>query len=130
MRNITMLVIIGIVVLIVGALVYANSGSTSSSENSVDSVAKAQNGNAQKITLSMKNYNYYPSTIKVKGGVPVEITLDSSIGGCYRSFNINDFGVHAYSSSPAQKITFTPTKKGTFRFACSMGMGTGTIIVE
>lgn len=88
------------------------------------------NGNVQKITISMKNYNYYPTTITVKEGMPVEITLDNSVGGCYRSFNSPALGVSQYSNSPSQKITFTPNKKGTFEFACSMRMGRGTIIVE
>jgi len=96
---------------------------------------KSTTGNAigsdsiQKITLSMKG-NYSPNTINVKSGVPVEITLDSSVSGCYRSFNIPELGISKYSSSPSDTITFTPNQKGTFRFQCSMGMGTGTIIVE
>ena len=32
--------------------------------------------------------------------------------------------------TPTDYVEFTPTKKGTFGFACSMGMGTGTLIVE
>src|SRR3989339_690282 len=83
----------------------------------------------QKITLSMKG-NYYPNTINVKSGIPVEITLDSSVRGCYRSFSIPKLDVSKYSSSPTDTIKFTPNEKGTFRFQCSMGMGTGTIIVE
>ena len=90
----------------------------------------AGNNDAQKITLSMKNYNYYPNTIKVMEGIPVEITLDNSVGGCFRSFVIKDFGVSVYSKTPEEKINFIPNKKGTFRFSCAMGMGTGTLIVE
>ena len=86
-------------------------------------------GNIQKITLSMKG-NYYPNTINVKQGVPVEITLDSSVRGCYRSFNIRELGVSKYSSGPSDTIKFTPNKKGSFEFACGMRMGTGTIIVD
>jgi len=85
---------------------------------------------SQKITLGMKNYNYYPNTIKVKEGKEVEITLDKSVGGCYRNFNIPQFGVSERSSNPAQTIKFTPTQKGTFSFRCGMGMGTGVLIVE
>ena len=83
----------------------------------------------QKITLSMKG-NYYPNTIKVKSGAPVEITLDSSVRGCYRSFSIPGLGVSKYLSGLSDTIEFTPNQKGTFRFQCSMGMGTGTLIVE
>lgn len=87
-------------------------------------------GEVQEITLGIKNYNYYPNTITVKAGQPVSLTLDNSVVGCYRSFVIKELGVSKYTKSPSDTINFTPTKKGTFRFACSMGMGTGTIIVE
>lgn len=88
------------------------------------------NKETQKITLSFKNYNYYPNTITVKENIPVEITLDNSITGCFRTIVIKDLGVYASSNNPSQKITFTPNKKGSFIFACSMHMGTGTINVE
>ncbi|MDP1729562.1 MAG: cupredoxin domain-containing protein [archaeon] len=87
-------------------------------------------GEIQKITLSYKNYNYYPNTITVEADKPVEITLDDSIRGCFRSFTIRDLGVNSYSQNPSEKIKFNPTKKGSFIFACSMHMGTGTIIVK
>ncbi|MDP2925127.1 MAG: cupredoxin domain-containing protein [Nanoarchaeota archaeon] len=95
-----------------------------------DSPNTSINNEIQKITLSFKDYNYYPNTLKVKLGVPVEITLDSTIRGCFRSFNIRSLGISGHSSNPSQKITFTPNKKGSFEFACSMRMAYGTIIVE
>lgn len=95
-----------------------------------NTISENQENQLQKITLSFKNNNYYPRTITVKHGIPVEITLDSSIGGCYRSFNIQSLGVNQYSATPAQTITFTPSQKGNFEFACGMHMGTGTITVE
>lgn len=82
------------------------------------------------ITITLKDYNYYPNTIKLKKGVPVELTLDNSIQGCLRTFTIKDLGVYKSSNSPDDKIEFTPNKTGKFEFACSMHMGYGTIIVE
>jgi plastocyanin domain-containing protein len=84
----------------------------------------------QKITLSIKDGNYYPQTITVKANETVRIYLDSSVTGCYRSFTINQLGLSKYLEYPTDYLEFTPIKKGTFRFACSMGMGTGTLIVE
>jgi len=115
-----------VIIIIIGAVFVAffmsgNTGSSSTTSGSADS---------QKVNIGMKNGNYYPQIIKVKVGQPVSITLDSSVTGCYRGFNIRDLGVSAVSRSPSQTIDFTPTKTGTFRFACSMGMGTGTIVVE
>ncbi len=88
------------------------------------------NGDFQKIILSVKNLNYYPNTITVKEGIPVRIYLDSSVTGCLRSFTIRDFGIAKYLKTPNDYVEFTPNKKGSFRFACSMGMGTGTLVVE
>lgn len=88
------------------------------------------NGNVQKVVLGIKDYNYYPNTVTVKEGKPVRIYLDSSVTGCLRSFTIKDFGVAKNLPTPNDYVEFTPNKKGTFRFACSMGMGTGTLIVE
>jgi len=87
-------------------------------------------GDFQKVVLGVKNLNYYPNTITVQYGKPVRIYLDSSVSGCLRSFTIRDFGVTKYLKTPSDYVEFTPNKKGTFRFACSMGMGTGTLIVE
>lgn len=84
----------------------------------------------QKINLGFKDYNYYPNTIKVNANQPVEITLDSSVRGCFRNFNIRSLGISEYSSAPSQTIIFTPDKKGSFEFACGMRMAYGTIIVE
>ena len=117
------LTIILISLFIFGVLIYffAFSGS---------STGKVISDQVQKVNIGMKDYNYYPTTITVKEGQPVEITLDNSVGGCYRSFNIPQFGISQYSSSSSDKIIFTPTQKGTFQFRCGMGMGRGTIIVQ
>ena len=60
---------------------------------------------------------------------PVRIYLDASVRGCYRSFTVKSFGVAKNLRTPEDYVEFTPDKEGTFGFACSMGMGTGKIIV-
>ena len=94
------------------------------------STTNVVNGETQKVVLSMKDLNYYPNEIRVKAGQPVSISLDESITGCLRSFTIKELGVSKYVRTSQETIDFTPTKKGTFRFACVMGMGYGKIIVE
>jgi len=113
------IIVVSIVVLVIfGFLIYFVSSRSASSTDT------------QKVIISMKNGNYYPNTITVKANQPVEITLDSSVGGCYRSFVIPQFGVNKNSQNSGDKITFTPTEKGTFQFRCGMGMGRGILIVE
>lgn len=118
--------IIGIVVLIaiIGGFFYFNSS------GSVSGNAVSGSGNAQKIVLSFQNGNYYPNTITVKSGQPVQISLDSSVRGCYRTFTIRQLGIVKNLASPGDYVEFTPSQPGTYRFACGMGMGTGTMIVE
>ena len=109
-----------------GFFLFGNSGANATG-NVVNDDA---DGNFQKVVLGVKNYNYYPNTVTVKEGVPVRIYLDNSVVGCLRSFTIKDFGIAKNLPTPADYVEFTPNKKGTFGFACSMGMGTGTLIVE
>jgi len=120
--------ILMVFLLIVGFGVILMKSSGSASGNAV--IGGEGSGNTQEVTLSFKNYNYYPNTVTVNVNQPVRIYLDNSVGGCYRSFTIRDFGIAKYLSTPSDYIEFTPTKTGSFRFACSMGMGTGTLIVK
>ena len=129
MKNTTLLGIFVIALLVIGGFVYTRAGS-SKDINPANGNDIINDVDAQKITLSTKNYNYYPNIITVKEGKPVEITLDKSVTGCLRSFTIKDLGVSKNARTPQDKITFTPTKKGTFTFACFMGMGYGKLIVE
>ncbi len=124
-KMVNKLIIIAIAVLVVvfGIFLISNSGA------SAGNIVK-KNPDTQKIILSMKNYNYYPNTIKAKVNQPVRIYLDKSVIGCYRSLIIREFGVSKYLATENDYAEFTPTKKGTFRFSCSMGMGTGILIVE
>jgi plastocyanin domain-containing protein len=119
------LVLILMVIIGIGAFLFSNG-----SNNNLDGNSVKSDGEFQEVVLRMKNYNYYPNEISVNVGEPVRITLDSSVKGCYRGFTINELNVRKYSKSPEDYIEFTPMEKGTYRFACSMGMGTGTLIVK
>ncbi|PJC45335.1 hypothetical protein CO037_01950 [Candidatus Pacearchaeota archaeon CG_4_9_14_0_2_um_filter_30_8] len=124
-----LMIFVLVVLVIAGAWFFIGNSGTVNADVVVNGGA-SNSGDFQKVTLSMKNYNYYPNTVTVNVNQPVRIYLDSSVGGCYRSFTIRDFGVAKYLSTPTDYVEFTPNKKGSFRFACSMGMGTGTLIVK
>ena len=119
--------LIGILVLVGGGFFLAQSGESPTGDVVVGSTAS---GNVQEITLSLKNGNYAPNTFEVEAGKPVRVYLDSSVVGCYRSFTIAKLGVRKTLRTPQDYVEFTPAQKGTFGFACSMGMGTGTMIVK
>lgn len=127
MKSITIILLSLAIILSIGIFVFSNL-----TKNEKTGFAAFENSNSeiQKITLSMRNFNYYPGTFKVKANIPVEINLDKSVTGCLRSFSIRDFGIKKYLKSPEDKVTFIPTNKGTFPFSCSMGMAYGKMIVE
>lgn len=132
MKNTTIAVIFVLVLLAVGVFFFArgNLNGNAVNTNNGGTNNNGGNGEVQKVVISYKNYNYYPQTITVKTGVPVSISLDNSVKGCFRSFNIRDLGLSKYMASPSDTMDFTPKQKGTYRFACGMGMGYGTLIVE
>lgn len=127
MKNIV--IVLGIIILLaVGGYLAFNH---SQKENVVINGNGVSNiGGVQSFVLSTKNANYYPQEIRVKVNEPVSISLDRSVTGCFRSFTIKEFGISKYLATPQDSLEFTPSKKGKFKFACSMGMGYGDLIVE
>ena len=127
MKNTLVIFLISILVIGGGLFVFVGGSKTNGNTNTLPD---ANSGDTQKITLSEKNFNYYPETVTVKAGQPVEITLDSNVKGCLRSLAIPQLGVSKYLRSAADKLLFTPPKQGTFTIQCSMGMGFGKLIVQ
>ncbi len=87
------------------------------------------------IRVVAKKFDYAPSSIKLKKGVPVTLeltTLDVVMG-----FNVPDLGVRAdIVPGKVVRVRLVPDKTGTFAFFCDIFCGsghedmTGTIIVE
>lgn len=87
------------------------------------------------IKITAKRFEYNPSEIRLKKGVPVVFELTSL--DRLHGFNIFDFGVRAdiYPGKTTQ-VRMVPQKTGTFIFRCDNYCGEGhesmegTIIVE
>ena len=129
MKNLTILLGIVIMTVLVGTFIFA-SGDNGITGNVVAQDPQVLPGETQRFVISQRDLNYYPSEIKVQANKPVEISLDDSVGGCLRTFTIRKLGVSKYLKSVSDKLVFTPTKKGTYTFSCSMGMGYGKLVVE
>jgi sulfite exporter TauE/SafE/plastocyanin len=86
---------------------------------------------AQQIVIQVQNNGYSPNKIKVKVGVPVELTLQTDgVYSCASSFVFKAFDIRLQlGPTDSKTVSFTPTKKGKFTFTCSMGMYTGTLEV-
>ena len=80
--------------------------------------------------LGWGKFNYAPSVIHLKKGIPAKIIADpNKLQGCFRSLVIPDMGIQFQVTKENSTLEFTPQKEGTFTFSCSMGMGSGKIVV-
>ena len=88
-------------------------------------------GNVQEIQITVKG-GYSPNVIRVKEGVPLRLVFDrQEASDCSDRVVFPDFQA-SKSLAPFATTTleFTPTKSGSFGFACGMNMLHGTLIVE
>lgn len=88
-------------------------------------------GGAQIAKILVTNHGYAPNHLTVNAGKPVELTLESKeTYSCALSFIMKEFGIAVdLNPTDSKKISFTPTKKGSYTFSCSMGMYSGTVEV-
>lgn len=110
---------------------YEQSTSTSPKTKVSDANVKLENG-IQKVTISITNRGYSPRTFKVQKDVPVELTLETKgqVYSCATAFTFKAFDISEFLGPTDSKVKkFTPSKKGIFTFACSMGMYSGTMEV-
>ena len=85
----------------------------------------------QRATVEV-DYGSYQD-VRLKAGLPAELTFHVAEGkliGCNSSLSIPAFDIHADLSTGDTVVSFTPTKAGTYPYACWMGMIKATIIVE
>src|SRR5689334_1135445 len=88
-------------------------------------------GGVQRLDVTVKG-GYRPEVIRVRQGVPVELTFDrQESGDCTSRVVFPDF--RASATLPAHQRTtvrLDPGQPGEFGFACGMNMIHGTLIVE
>ena len=79
----------------------------------------------QKITVTAKKYEFSPSTIEVKAGQPVEITLQSE--DTTHGFECKELGIEkvVFEKDKPGTVTFTAEKPGTYEFKCAKWCGFG-----
>jgi plastocyanin domain-containing protein len=121
MKNTTLLLIAGLILIGIIGYIFVGSGFTGSATSS---------GDIKEVTLTMNGYNYSPAKIEAKVGQTIRIHIEDSVGGCYRYFTIRSFGIAKNLATEKDYVEITPTKAGTYQFACGMGMAKGVIIVS
>ena len=79
---------------------------------------------AKVIKVVAKRFDYGPSHLTLKKGVPVVLELTTR--DVFMGFNLPDFNVRAdIVPEKVTRITFVPDKTGTFTFLCDVFCGTG-----
>jgi plastocyanin len=86
-------------------------------------------GGVQKITVDMSSGSYNPNTLKLKAGIPAEITFGQA-SGCTGVVQSQQLGFSENLSSGPKTIKLGALQPGTYGFACGMGMVTGKIVVQ
>jgi plastocyanin domain-containing protein len=87
-------------------------------------------GTVQEVTSELPRRGY-PS-ITVSAGSPVRWNLHAEkgrINGCNNAIVIPEYKIERRLQAGDNIIEFTPTRAGTFRYSCWMGMIRGTITV-
>lgn len=86
----------------------------------------------QVVKMNASAYGYKPNNLKIRAGIPVrwEIT-DTGTNGCAGAIIARSFFSDVIQLTPGTTTTkeFTPTKAGTYKFSCTMGMYTGVFEV-
>jgi uncharacterized protein len=114
-----------------GSNTYTTTSNTNTYGGNQNTATNTNTAGVQNVKLSLdKNYNYQLTPSVLKKGVPVRMEVDlSTVVGCARSVTIPELGVRKIDGPTDNVITFTPTKTGTFKIACSMNMYVGTFSV-
>lgn len=94
-------------------------------------LAPVVNG-VQEATINVNPRGYTSDIKKLKVNVPVKLTLvTNSVASCARAFTIPDYAISKILPATGQTIIeFVPTKTGNLTYTCSMGMYSGSFIVE
>lgn len=93
----------------------------------VEGVAQVYGG-VQSIAVKVTT-TYSPNIIKLKAGVPAEITFGQG-GGCTAQVVSKDLGFSEDLSAGPKVVQLPALEKGTYAFSCGMGMVFGKVVVE
>lgn len=119
-----------LLVLVVGGFFFLKGGSLDVNGNVVSAGGQVLQGEMQRVVISQDGYNYRDTN--VEAGKPIVLSADNSVSGCLRSvvFNIEGQKYSKYLQTPEDTLELPALSKGTYNFACSMGMGLGRLIVN
>jgi len=111
-----------------GAACACCGGGSSASSAPVEGAAKVE-GAVQRISVDLSSGSYNPNTIKLKAGVPSEVTFGQG-SGCLAQVQSQDLSFFEDLTQGPKTIKLPALKAGTYEFSCGMQMVFGKIVVE
>jgi cytochrome c oxidase subunit II len=91
-------------------------------QTTIQSLAKEISSDEQSIRISASTFEFKPSEITVKKGVPVTLELVSQ--DRHHGFKLPEFHLRAdIKAGVVEKLRFIPDKAGTFTFFCDVFCG-------
>lgn len=105
------------------------SGARPSAGGSSKSGVATTQGDTQSISVDLSQGYYDPSTIRLRAGVPAEITFGQS-SGCTGQVQSQELGFFEDLTSGPKTVKLPALSPGTYSFACGMGMVSSSIVVE
>lgn len=86
-------------------------------------------GGVQKIDVDASRGYYNPTVVRLKAGVPAEMTF-SQASGCLSSVQSSQLNFNADLTSGPQTVKIAALEPGTYGFQCGMNMVQGQVVVE
>lgn len=111
-----------------GAPACACCGGASGSSAPVQGAAKLD-GSVQRISIDTSAGSYNPNVIKLKAGVPAELTF-GRVSGCLGQVISSDLGFSEDLTTGAKTVKLPALTAGTYSFSCGMQMVYGSIVVQ
>jgi cytochrome c oxidase subunit II len=106
------------------AVLFAVSTAVFLQQMAIRSAAQEKSGNEQIIRISASTFEFKPSQIIVRKGVPVTLELISQEG--HHGFKLSQFHFRAeLRPGVVERIRFVPDKVGDFTFYCDVFCGDG-----
>jgi hypothetical protein len=90
--------------------------------------AAVLSGGVQRINVDVTNV-YTPNVIKLKAGVPAQLTFSQS-QGCTGIVMSQDLGFREDLTTGPKTVDLKPLQAGTYSFSCGMKMVFGKVVVE
>jgi sulfite exporter TauE/SafE/copper chaperone CopZ len=84
----------------------------------------------QVVRMEQNARGYSPDIFTVKKGIPVKWIIKSVYPSCASSLMVEKLNIRTLLTEKEQEFNFTPKESGEIPFSCSMGMYSGTIIVQ